>query len=393
MRTFYFGILSIVLASLVSCNKSVMPAEDQRKAIEFDVEYTVDVKGVTLTESNMQSNMMGVVAAVSMADGDQPVEFLSEDADLQELMDDVPVKYMDEVWRAAKYENKKWVPNPYYWPVNPLHQVSFFAYAPYDIDNGISASGDWANRRVEVECTPNANPLYQADLCVADPVLDRQGYDPVSFNFNHTLSWVTFAANYDGALPADSYLRIDELSFYNIHGTNTLVIHPEPVNDMTPDADGNTPEPVYFKWNQFGQNADKTARYDMSIGKTTLGEVKIESKVSGGKYDDFVTSAGVLYILPQAINPADQSERTKMDVIFSFVKKDAQNNNTIMAQFQTSQTLPDGLITFEPAKKYRLGFTLNVDTASMVDFQCVEEGKWIIDWKNSGNNHPDTIIK
>ena len=82
-----------------------------------------------------------------------------------------------------------------------------------------------------------------------------------------------------------------------------------------------------------------------------------------------------------------------MDVIFSFVKKDAQNNNTIMAQFQTSQTLPDGEICFAPAKKYRLGFTLNVNTATMVDFKCEEEGTWIVDWKNSENNHPNTIIK
>ena len=393
MRTFYFGILLIVMAFLVSCNKSIIPGEDQRRPIEFNVEYTVDLKGITLTEGNMQSNMMGVVAVVSMANGDEPVDFLSNDAVLQELMDDVPVRYMDEVWRAAKYENKRWVPNPYYWPVNPLHQVSFFAYAPYEINNGISAKGDWDNRRVEVECTPKSNPLDQADLCIADPVLNRQGYDPVSFNFNHTLSWVSFAANYDGELPADSYLRIDELSFYNLYGTNTLVIHPEPVNDMTPDGNGNTPAPVYYKWNEFSQGADKTARYDMSIGKTTLGEVKIESKATDNKYDDFVTSAGVLYILPQTINPADQSVRTKMDVIFSFVKKDAQNNNTIMAQFQTSQTLPDGVISFAPAKKYRLGFTLNVNTATMVDFQCEEEGTWIVDWKNSGNNHTDTIIK
>ncbi len=387
MRTFYIGILTIVLVSMVSCSKTVATEVSQRKPIEFDVDYNVALKGITLTDANIQSNTMGVVAAVAMADGDQAGEFLSADADLQELMDAVPVRYLDEAWRTAKYENKKWVADPYYWPVNPLNTVSFFAYVPYGENNAVKAHGDWDNRKVTIDYTPESNPLNQYDLCIADPVLDRPGYDPVALSFSHTLSWVTFAANYEGNLPPDAFLRIDELSLYNLYGSNSLTIYPQPLNS---DPDN----PIYFSWDAFDQDDSKDARYDLSVGKTTLGEVRIDPKTDGeNQYKDFVTNAGILYVLPQTVNASDMTERTKIDVVFSFVKKDAQNNNTTMAQFQTSYTLPDGVITFAPATKYRLGFTLNVDTASMVDFQCVEEGKWIIDWIDSGNNHTDTTIR
>ena len=60
----------------------------------------------------------------------------------------------------------------------------------------------------------------------------------VPFLFNHTLSFVTFSANYDdedNILPDGCYLRIDELILYNLVGTNTLVLNSSSGDD-------------YFSW-------------------------------------------------------------------------------------------------------------------------------------------------
>ncbi len=54
---------------------------------------------------------------------------------------------------------------------------------------------------IEIQYRPHSDSTNQVDLCVAKAVLDRDNIEDrgkmVPFLFNHTLSCVTFSANYD----------------------------------------------------------------------------------------------------------------------------------------------------------------------------------------------------
>lgn len=366
MRTLYILAASMLSFAFVSCNK----ADEDAVAIDFDVQYDVELKGGDITTDNISS--FGVLAAVDFAGKG----FLSDEADLRDFMDDVPVEEDGEgVWKA----------NPtHYWPVDPVKTVSFFAYAPYG--KGVMAESDWADKSMTITYTPDPNPSNQVDLCVAVPVLDRSGYDPVSFTFQHTMSRMSFAANFIGDLPADNgtpicYLRIDELSLLNLHGSNSFKVIPGLSED----------QPCYV-WNEFGEGVAKDARYDLSVGNLTLGDVSIPKQTVDTEdydYQEFVTAGGFVYILPQLINPADESARTMMDVTFSYVKTDAQS--TVMAQFQIRKVFPNNIL-LEPNARYKVEFTIDVTNATMADVRCVPVG-WINDWENSQNQHEDQIIK
>jgi hypothetical protein len=302
-------------------------------------------------------------------------------------MDDVPVNKTALGWCSDP---------EFYWPLLSDKQLSFFAYAPHSSGQGIEAQAQWGagveenrSKSVSIRYTMSSNPAEHEDLCIAQAVVDRvmdqnlDGVpDPVRFNFQHALASVTFAANYVGTVPAGCYLRIDELTMRNFVDVNTLIYNYE--------ADD------YFAWEEIPDDAPRNGSLMLNIGRSTLSsQVRIEEQVKG--YKEFMTMNGIIYMLPQKINPmgTDVSGRTAIDVTFSYVKDDV--SNAVIAQFYTSKVLPveteDDKIVLDMARRYKFLFTLDVSKASLVNVSCVDAGKWLVDWENSGNVHNDTLIK
>jgi hypothetical protein len=152
----------------------------------------------------------------------------------------------------------------------------------------------------------------------------------------------------------------------------------------------------YFAWEEIPDDAPRNGSLMLNIGRSTLSsQVRIEEQVKG--YKEFMTMNGIIYMLPQKINPmgTDVSGRTAIDVTFSYVKDDV--SNAVIAQFYTSKVLPveteDDKIVLDMARRYKFLFTLDVSKASLVNVSCVDAGKWLVDWENSGNVHNDTLIK
>lgn len=347
--------------------------------ISFEAEYyDVTLKGVEINTGNISS--FGVFAALE-ATGDP---FVSPDAVLVPFMDNVPVRKSGSLWLADPV---------HYWPVMQDKTLSFFAYAPYVDDSSLVAVTGWGPDRedgqneksVEITYTSNDNPSRHVDLCVARTVLDRTRLDkngieqPVCFDFVHTLSWVSFAANYVGELPAGCYLRVDEIDVNGVVNRNRL----------TYDSRNED----FFSWETLSASDSREGRFVLNIGSLTLashaGLNKSDPSADKDTYTDFVTSNGVIYALPQEVNPVGAVAETSMDVVFSYVKEDA--SNAIIAQFSTSFVLPRSV--WEVGHKYKYQFTLDVTTASLINVSCEELGEWIEPWDDSDNDHIDTIIK
>lgn len=361
--------LILVVASaimLLSCQKG----GENDIEITFSLPYMEEVKATEYTTDNLPS--FGVFA--TLEESGEP--FLEDDANLETFMDNVPVSKQGGIWCATP---------KHYWPVIANKKLSFFAYAPHNGSNPeIVPDEDWSigKKNISIQYTPPSNPSHQVDLCVSRAVLDKEkvvdGDNTVSLEFDHTLCWVTFSANYVGKVPDGCYLRIDELNLNNIAGTNSLVYNSSSTGD-------------FFAWNPIADDAVKDASYTMTVSGTTLGGNalnRIEKGEADPEYTSFVTANGNLYLLPQKVNSAGAAVKTSMKVTFSYVKNDV--NNTVIAQFYAVMDLPES--EWEVAKKVRYLFTIDVEKVSLINFSAVSSD-WIVDWKDSENSHSGSEIR
>lgn len=381
-KCFYKIFYLLFLTALYSCGR--LSADDSQPLIPIDFsvrDYTAEVKGISLTTDNISS--FGVFAAL---EENSQAGFSDVDAsELQPFMDNVPV---------TKDASGRWTANPpYYWPILNDKSLSFFAYAPHSYAADMEVVAGWGEesqvkdrKSVEIRYTLNSNPAKHVDLSVAAAILDRVrdtdgdgNIDPVVFGFRHTLAAVSFAANYIGNLPEGCYLRIDELTIGQLVNSNTLIY--------------DSSQSDFFEWNTITPQTPRTGSYVLNVGSLTIAAShRINQKSTDLQvediYTDFVTVDGVLYALPQEVNPAGLQNKAKMDITFSYVKNDS---HAVVAQFYTSVDLPNSML--EVSRKYKYQFTLDVTTASLINISCVDKGAWIIDWNDSKNNHSDTIIK
>lgn len=352
---------------VASCGKQDFGVSDG--AIEFGVpRYSAELKAVQITGDNISN--FGVFAALESSG----IDFSNNNARLEDFMDNVKIK------NYGTAQNPLWKADPvYYWPVLQNSKLSFFAYAPYSGDYNISPVAGWvdsapesvAEKTVEITYTLDSNPARHADLCVASASLNRKRYDeygkesPVEFEFEHTLASVTFVANYKGTLPDGCELRIEELVLNNMVNSNTLVINAE--------------EDDFYAWKTLSESSE-TGNFLLNIGSRTLVNKPIDEEEKG-IYTEFVSDEGVIYALPQRINSDNGSKRVSVDVGFSYVK--SLDHSSVVAQFNTSYTLPEGDLL--PSKRYKYMFTIDVSTASLINFTRVD-GAWIEDWQDSENN-------
>jgi hypothetical protein len=353
VHTYYFLALTFFVVLLSGCKGSLDLDGNEGIPIEFALpNFDVQVKGVQLTTDNISN--FGVFASLE----NNGRSFSDNSADLSTFMSNVEVQ--------KDKETGKWCATPaHYWPIFPVKKLSFFAYAPYGVV-GNDAAPDWGSRTITLPYAVAANPASQSDFCVARAVLDKTKEDagnPISFEFVHTLSFVTFVANYVGTVPDGCYLRVDELTLSNLYNSSSLTLNSNQQDDQP-----------FFEWGV--PEESKNASYTLSVGNNTLDDKEL-CDISKGT-SEFVMPDGLLYLVPQEVNADDNSARSILDVTFSFVKKDSRKS--IVAQFYTSLQLPNGV--WQAGRKHKYQFTIDVSKASLIDISLVDGG-WIEDWENS----------
>lgn len=386
--SYLYWVISLVCLVASCGEKDVIRVLEEPCPIDFSVaDFSAEVKGGDLTE---EIPSFGVFATVEQAVNESFRGFVNA-TNLQPFMTDVPVKFENGAWRTSP---------TYYWPLLQDKLLSFFAYAPHSSYPSTTSSAaivpeaGWnraqnPDKNIRITYTLDPNPYNHIDLCVAQAVIDRVrdtdgdgNMDPVKFEFKHTLSALSFAANYIGTLPyLDCTLRIDKLVLGNVVNSNTLT--------YTSGTAG------FYAWDEIDLTAARTGSYTLSTGDLTLSlQRPITPKGQNDdspQYTEFVTGDGVIYALPQTINPLvpDQNTKmdyTKMDVTFSYMRGDVQ-----IGQFRSSINLPTKVL--EMGKKYLFKFTIDVNNTSLVRIECQDQGHWIVDWANAQQNHKDTMIK
>jgi len=283
---------------------------------------------------------------------------------------------------------KDWTANtwntdvPYYWPSKTNWKVSFFAYAPYMNDETqLKLDPAYTTGAPTLLFTPKTEPQYQVDFCVATPLFDQtEDNNPLTFHFDHTLTFIKFFANYQGTLPSESgfeyIIKIDRLTLHHIVGTKGITF-----KKVSP----------YYEWGADNDTYDTD--YTLSRQSEELTDSEIPSNVAVGgvvPYRELEWQRGMLFLLPQTINESTQSDKSTLEIDFSFVRRSSTSQETL-SQFNVVKELPAGTV-WEPCGIVKYYFTLNVENLSSVKISATSS-TWIDDWADSGNTDPNETIE
>lgn len=176
-KIYLCGILAMAAVASTSCsNEETRVNEPKSDAIEFGTYLGRDAESRASVFTTNDMNTAGFAVFASYT-----VQSDFSDQATMNFMYNQQVTYVDAAW---KYSPLK------YWPNNPGDKVSFFAYAPHNV-NGAAPIAD----KAQVTFTVQDAVAAQKDLVVADAQtnLTKQAITGnVNFTFKHVLARVGF---------------------------------------------------------------------------------------------------------------------------------------------------------------------------------------------------------
>lgn len=251
---------------------------------------------------------------------------------------------------------RSFISNPFaggdvcYWPFSG--KLSFFAYAPYVSDTYLQFAPDYVSGYPRFVYAPTTDVTDQPDLCLAEPKLDQHmTTEPIPLVFHHSLSQVSFSANYSGDLPAVSsklYVKVDSIRVNNLIGRKSVAV--------------TSGTPCYLWQDDAGcPETDRTC-YFIDRGRNhQIADVALP-EATDPETDNYVnisTANGVMYLLPQGMEYGD----VWLDVSYGYYEM-VGTAETLRASVTTRCKLP--AVQWEPAKAYRYKFTIELATSIIV---------------------------
>lgn len=170
-KSYLLGLVALTVAATSCSNEEPASVNNADNAIEFSTYVGRDAltRGSVFTTSEMQTQGFGVFAAYTAQE--------SYNAQTMNFMYNQKVTYSASAWTYSPLK---------YWPNNLGDKVSFFAYAPYNVE-GAALDASLA----KITYTVADAVADQKDLTVADALKDltKQSITgTVTFNFKHVLS-------------------------------------------------------------------------------------------------------------------------------------------------------------------------------------------------------------
>ena len=373
---------TLFVALFTGCEKSGSPVDNDELStvpIEFSLaDFSAEVKGNALTSSTI---------------ADFGVFSLLENTTLGET---TPFMENVEVSKSTSGNSTAWRSDPpYYWPLLPDKRLTFFAYAPYNgaaNSSSIYYDGNDRQWKMDVKHVVPENPVQQVDLSVArdlQPKTINDAEEPIDMHFFHTLSSVTFAANYRGSLPDNCVLRVTEISLSNLVMTGTLTVNSTQEEGVP-----------WFSWSLDETEKGKIKMTSFNDALKKKDNVPMRNNENNNHLNLLATDIDA-YMIPQSINPGlevvvsdatDISERSLLSLTFSYYRPDPENTGGLkeIAQFSTQLLLPAG--EWGIFSKIKYVFTIDLDKVWLADLTVINEGNIDV-WEGAVNYHPETDIK
>lgn len=171
-KSILISALALAAVATTSCsNEETKAIEPQSNAIEFGTYLGRDAqsRGTVFTTDAMETAGFGVFAAYTAQ-----TDFAAQTMNFM---------YNQKVTKSGT----DWTYSPLkYWPNNPGDKVSFFAYAPHNVDGAVLDAS-----KAQITFTVNDAVASQKDLVVADALKDKTKQkieEKLTFDFKHVLA-------------------------------------------------------------------------------------------------------------------------------------------------------------------------------------------------------------
>lgn len=206
---------AIAALAMASCSQNEVTDvnPDTHPAVGFDVYTGVPTRGAETTTTTLQDNTKGNFGILAFYTGANNWE-TAKTTTQPNFMYNEKVHY-DTSASGWAYDDIK------YWPSNPDHMISFFAYGPYEsaptagTNKGIVLSGktDKGIPFIDFTLKDESKLTDMVDLVVADnhdmKYSDNSG--TVNFKFGHILSKVLFKVKLKSALSGKTRIFVKKL--------------------------------------------------------------------------------------------------------------------------------------------------------------------------------------
>lgn len=341
---------------------------DIHPAIGFDVYTGVQTKGAETTTTTLKDNAKGNFGILGFYTGESNWE-TAKVTSQPNFMYNEKVHY-DANGTSWAYDNIK------YWPTNPNHMITFFAYAPYEATpttagntKGIVLSGKTDQGIPFIDFTmKGAGELDKmVDLVVADQsdqkYADNSGV--VNFKFKHILSKVLFKVQLKNTLSGNTKIFVKKLE---ILGTKN---------------NGNSKFYTKAKYaNQhWGYDAQNIPATDFDVAK-----IMNVAPISGvGDYTQTAIEATTtakslfkdkefLFLIPVndseaqgAVTGTTSKGEIQVRLTYDAITPDvnAPNNKYLVSETEALVDLPSGALKLGTAYTYTFNLTLNPVTVGV----------------------------
>lgn len=208
-------MMAIAALAMAGCSQNEVTDvnPDSHPAVGFDAYTGVPTRGAETTTNLLKDNTNGNFGILAFYTGASDWETAKATA-LPNFMYNEKVHYNTSGTNWA-YDNIK------YWPTNPDHMITFFAYGPYEAaptagtNKGIVLSGKTAQGIPFIDFTLKGTDKLDemVDLVVADKRDQKYttSSGTVNFKFGHILSKVLFKVKLKNALSGNTRIFVKKL--------------------------------------------------------------------------------------------------------------------------------------------------------------------------------------
>lgn len=340
---------------------------DIHPAIGFDVYTGVQTKGAETTTTTLQDNTKGNFGILAFYTGASNWE-AAKASTQPNFMYNEKVHY-DASGTSWAYDNIK------YWPSNPNHMISFFAYAPYEAaptagtNKGIVLSGktDKGIPFIDFTLKDETKLTGMVDLVVADQhdqkYTDNSG--TVNFKFKHILSKVLFKVKLKNALSGNTRIFVKKLEI--LGSTN------------------NGPSKFYTKakyknqhWNYEGAiipDADFNVANIMNVAAISgVGDYTKEAIEATTDAKSLFKDGEYLFLIPVNDSETAGAEtgttangEIKVRLTYDAITPDVNDptNKYLVSETEALVDLPSGALKLGTAYNYTFNLTLNPVTVGV----------------------------
>lgn len=312
--------------------------------------------------------------------------------------------YAEHAWQGVSRSGVTLLPSPVYYPLDG--SLTFFCYAPYHADATLATppvpdtrdivltepvTDDAVRSRLPgyligsplIRYTPAASARDQVDFLAASPILDVSRLDNsgrFSLGFDHRLTQVKFAFNYDGYLPDPEFACVTSIEVRNVVSSAYLYFtEPTPyVTGCSWSTDASLDDPFTpgtpLPTASYRLTDEEVGGVRELIPSNVMSSHIPEKNGANDNHLPVCTDEGILFLLPQTL-----SNDAELEVGYVIAE---QHGVPKVTDVLTVKLRTSSMTAWPAGKQVRYLLTLNIPNHQVSGISAQ-----LSDWEDAGNTH------